>query len=98
MRLPREGSRIRLVGLKNASLNGKVGLVAGYTQDEQRVMISFPGGHTGIVKVKPKQMTLLQEALPRSRRRFSSRNLRASMQTEASEVMDNKQDSQGSLD
>lgn len=53
--LPPEGSRVRLVGLKNPALNGKVGTINNYTRDGERVMISLDDG-PGVVKVKPKQI------------------------------------------
>jgi len=53
--LPPEGTRVRLVGLKNPSLNGKVGTISNYARDGERVMISLDDG-PGIVKVKPKQI------------------------------------------
>ena len=53
--LPPEGTRVRLVGLKNPSLNGKIGTINNYTRDGERVMISLDNG-PGVVKVKPKQL------------------------------------------
>jgi Ca2+-binding EF-hand superfamily protein len=58
--LPPEGTRVRLVGLKNPSLNGKVGTISNYARDGERVMISLDDG-PGIVKVKPKQIEELFE-------------------------------------
>ena len=58
--LPPEGTRVRLVGLKNTSLNGKVGTISNYARDGERVMISLDDG-PGIVKVKPKQIEELFE-------------------------------------
>ena len=54
--LPSEGARVRLVGLKNPALNGKVGTINNYTRDGERVMVSLDDGPQGIVKIKPKQM------------------------------------------
>lgn len=53
--LPPEGTRVRLVGLKNPALNNKTGSITSYTRDGERVMISLDDG-PGVVKVKPKQM------------------------------------------
>lgn len=61
-RLPREGSKVRLIGLKNPDLNGKVGSITSYSRDGERVMISLRDGPQGLVKVKPKQMEVLEEA------------------------------------
>jgi len=58
--LPPEGTRVRLVGLKNPSLNNKVGTINNYTRDGERVMISLDDG-PGVVKVKPKQIEELFE-------------------------------------
>ena len=67
--LPREGSKVQLVGLKNPSLNGQNGVITGYAQGGERVMISLVDTPTHqVVKVKPKQMEVLSEAPPRSRR------------------------------
>ena len=70
MNLPREGSLIRLVGLRNPSLNGAEGKVSGYSRDGERVMVALLDGEGGVVKVKPKQMELIEE---RGVRRISSR-------------------------
>jgi Ca2+-binding EF-hand superfamily protein len=72
MRLPREGSTIRLVGLRNPSLNGAKGKIAGYTRDNERVMVALLDKEGGIVKVKPKQMELVDDR----RRRSSNGNSR----------------------
>lgn len=86
MRPPKEGSLIRLIGLRNPSLNGAEGKVAGYTRDGERVMVALSGKDGGVVKVKPKQIELLE-----SRRRGSnghsrhrSMNRRSSMRGSAS--------------
>ena len=63
MKLPKEGSSIRLVGLRNPSLNGAEGRIAGYTQNHDRVMVAL-NDDGGVVKVKPKQV----EPLDHSRR------------------------------
>lgn len=59
MRLPKEGTTIRLVGIRNASLDGAEGKIAGYTQNQDRVMVALLGDG-GIVKVKPKQIETLK--------------------------------------
>lgn len=64
---PKEGSLIRLVGLRNPDLNGSEGKVAGYTRDGERVMVALLGDG-GVVKVKPKQI----EPLDNRRRRSSN--------------------------
>mmetsp|Transcript_29169 Transcript_29169/g.70374 ORF Transcript_29169/g.70374 Transcript_29169/m.70374 type:complete len:544 (+) Transcript_29169:258-1889(+) len=58
---PREGSKVRLIGLKNPDLNGKIGHVANYSRDGERVMISIIDGPQGLVKVKPKQIEVIEE-------------------------------------
>jgi Ca2+-binding EF-hand superfamily protein len=74
MRLPREGTTIRLVNLRNPSLNGAEGKIAGYTRDNERVMVAL-SGDGGVVKVKPKQIELLDD---RKRRRSSANGHRHS--------------------
>eukprot|EP00581_Thalassiosira_minuscula_P012352 CAMPEP_0183721112 /NCGR_PEP_ID=MMETSP0737-20130205/13512_1 /TAXON_ID=385413 /ORGANISM="Thalassiosira miniscula, Strain CCMP1093" /LENGTH=526 /DNA_ID=CAMNT_0025951083 /DNA_START=365 /DNA_END=1942 /DNA_ORIENTATION=- len=61
-RLPPEGSTVRLIGLKNPDLNQKVGCITSYSRDGERVMVSLNDGPQGIVKVKPKQIEVLQES------------------------------------
>lgn len=56
MSLPREGSTVRLIGLKNPDLVGQEGKISGYTADNERVMIALS---TGVVKVKPKQIEVI---------------------------------------
>ena len=60
--LHKEGSKVRLGGLKNPDLNGKTGTIIGYTKGGDRVIISVDGPH-GLVKVKPKKIEIL-EGLP----------------------------------
>ncbi|KAL7545700.1 hypothetical protein ACHAWF_009052, partial [Thalassiosira exigua] len=59
-RIP-EGSKVRLVGLKNPDLNGQPGNVARYTPDGDRVMVALTDGPQKMVKVKPKQIELAEE-------------------------------------
>ena len=59
---PREGSRIRIIGLKNPDLNDKVGTISSYTLDGERVMVTLNDGTQRLVKVKPKQIELLADA------------------------------------
>ncbi|KAL7536061.1 hypothetical protein ACHAXR_006889 [Thalassiosira sp. AJA248-18] len=59
--LPREGSKVRLIGLKNPDLNGKIGHISNYSADGERVMVSLINGPQGVVKVKPKQIEVLEE-------------------------------------
>ena len=74
MRLPKEGSIIRLVGLRNPSLNGAEGKVAGYTRDQDRVMVALLDGDGGIVKVKPKQIEPIEDRPSRRRSNGRSRH------------------------
>jgi len=53
---PKEGSKVRLIGLKNPDLNGKIGHINSYSSDGERVMISLVDGRQGLVKVKPRQI------------------------------------------
>mmetsp|Transcript_27617 Transcript_27617/g.57114 ORF Transcript_27617/g.57114 Transcript_27617/m.57114 type:complete len:496 (-) Transcript_27617:155-1642(-) len=70
--LPPEGSRVRLIGLKNPSLNGQVGQITGYAQGGERVMISLLDTPSpSVVKVKPKQMEVFTDG---PRRRMASRS------------------------
>lgn len=73
MRLPKEGTTIRLVGIRNASLDGAEGKIAGYTQNQDRVMVALLGDG-GIVKVKPKQIETLKRH-KHSHRHSSSHDL-----------------------
>eukprot|EP00571_Detonula_confervacea_P001777 CAMPEP_0172315280 /NCGR_PEP_ID=MMETSP1058-20130122/24739_1 /TAXON_ID=83371 /ORGANISM="Detonula confervacea, Strain CCMP 353" /LENGTH=518 /DNA_ID=CAMNT_0013029335 /DNA_START=85 /DNA_END=1638 /DNA_ORIENTATION=+ len=57
--MPREGSKVRLIGLKNPGLNGKIGHINSYSPDGERVMISLIDGPQGLVKVKPKQIEVI---------------------------------------
>ena len=74
MRLPKEGSIIRLVGLRNPSLNGAQGKVAGYTRDQDRVMVALLDGDGGVVKVKPKQIEPIEDRPSRRRSNGHSRH------------------------
>ena len=58
--LPKEGSKVRLVGLKNPDLNGKTGTITGYTKGGERVMVSVIDGPHGLVKVKPKKIEVIE--------------------------------------
>ena len=58
----KEGSKVGLGRLKNPDLNGKTGTIIGYTKGGDRVIISVDGPH-GLVKVKPKNIEIL-EGLP----------------------------------
>lgn len=60
--LPREGSKVRLVGLKNPNLIGKIGHITSYSRDGERVMITLIDGPQGLVKVKPKQVEVMEES------------------------------------
>lgn len=94
--MPREGSKVRLIGLKNPGLNGKLGTIASYSRDGERVMISLVDGPQGLVKVKPKQIEVIEEpgggggggrgARPGLHRRQSSQR---------SNMRDRSRDSQG---
>eukprot|EP00956_Cyclotella_meneghiniana_P016496 scaffold26061_cov23-Cyclotella_meneghiniana.AAC.1 len=72
--LPREGTAIRLTGIRNKSLNGAEGKIAGYTRNRDRVMVALLADG-GIVKVKPKQIETLKGHYKHSRHSSSSREL-----------------------
>lgn len=72
--LPPEGSRVRLVGLKNPALNRKTAIITSYSRDGERVMVTVDDGPQSLVKVKPKQIELLKS----SSLHGSSNNLRSS--------------------
>lgn len=55
-----EGSRVRLIGLKNPDLNSKFGTITSYTRDGERVMVNLDEGR--MVKVKPKQVEVVEDA------------------------------------
>ena len=74
IRLPREGTTIRLKGIQNKSLNGAEGKIAGYTRNRDRVMVALLADG-GIVKVKPKQIETLKGHYKHSRHSSSSREL-----------------------
>mmetsp|Transcript_27170 Transcript_27170/g.49050 ORF Transcript_27170/g.49050 Transcript_27170/m.49050 type:complete len:527 (-) Transcript_27170:162-1742(-) len=78
--LPREGSKVRLIGLKNPDLNEKIGTITSYSRDGERVMVTLMEGSRGLVKVKPKQIEVLEEPSGRGRsgRNSSRQQLRSS--------------------
>lgn len=59
---PREGSKVRIIGLKNPDLNGKIGHINSYSRDGERVMVQLSDGRQGLVKVKPKQIEAVYDA------------------------------------
>jgi Ca2+-binding EF-hand superfamily protein len=64
MGLPAEGSIVKLVGVRNRSLVGAKGKIAGYTRDGDRVMVVLDDGE--IIKIKPKQMEVVEHKRRRS--------------------------------
>ena len=64
MGLPAEGSIVKLVGVRNRSLVGAKGEIAGYTRDGDRVMVVLDDGE--IIKIKPKQMEVVEHKRRRS--------------------------------
>lgn len=60
--LPPEGSSVRLIGLKNPDLNEKLGTITSYSRDGERVMVTLNDGPLGLVKVKPKQVEVIEES------------------------------------
>ena len=56
---PPKGSKVRLVGLKNPELSGKIGHVVKYSPEGDRVMVSLEDSKR-TVKLKPKQIALLR--------------------------------------
>jgi len=79
-----EGTRVRLVGLKNPALLGKLGKINNYSPDGGRVMVLMEESKK-VVKVKPKQVEALEQAPPppgkSSRNRNGSRNDKNGLQT-----------------
>ena len=60
--LPPVGTRVILVGLKNPNLNEKIGYIENYSRDYERVIVALEeGGPQSIVKVKPKQIEVIDE-------------------------------------
>ena len=95
--LPKEGSRVRLTGLKNRSLNARTGTIIRYSRDGERVMVSLDDGGPGsssLIKVKPKQIELAQSAkmMRRSMNGSSQRNLNRSTQSNMSRQMSGRSD------
>eukprot|EP00580_Thalassiosira_gravida_P015655 CAMPEP_0201665448 /NCGR_PEP_ID=MMETSP0494-20130426/6592_1 /ASSEMBLY_ACC=CAM_ASM_000839 /TAXON_ID=420259 /ORGANISM="Thalassiosira gravida, Strain GMp14c1" /LENGTH=530 /DNA_ID=CAMNT_0048144405 /DNA_START=141 /DNA_END=1730 /DNA_ORIENTATION=+ len=79
--MPVEGSKVRLVGLKNPDLNEKIGHINNYSRGGERVMVALEG--QGLVKVKPKQVEVIEDPSGRGRpgldrRNSSRRNMRSS--------------------
>ena len=60
--LPPVGTRVILVGLKNPNLNEQIGYIENYSRDYERVIVALEeGGPQSIVKVKPKQIEIIDE-------------------------------------
>jgi len=60
--LPPVGTRVILVGLKNPNLNEQIGYIENYSRDYERVIVALEeGGPESIVKVKPKQIEVIDE-------------------------------------
>ena len=60
--LPPVGTRVILVGLKNPNLNEQIGYIENYSRDYERVIVALEeGGPQSIVKVKPKQIEVIDE-------------------------------------
>eukprot|EP00584_Thalassiosira_punctigera_P017993 CAMPEP_0172569920 /NCGR_PEP_ID=MMETSP1067-20121228/125524_1 /TAXON_ID=265564 ORGANISM="Thalassiosira punctigera, Strain Tpunct2005C2" /NCGR_SAMPLE_ID=MMETSP1067 /ASSEMBLY_ACC=CAM_ASM_000444 /LENGTH=573 /DNA_ID=CAMNT_0013361873 /DNA_START=38 /DNA_END=1756 /DNA_ORIENTATION=- len=78
-----ERSIIRIVGVKNPILKGKIGTIVRYTRDGKRLMITLNEGEGGgLYKVKPSQVEVIEEpsgnvdldihrSLPRRKRRHA---------------------------
>ena len=62
--LPPVGSKVCLVGLRNQSLNECEGYIENYSRDGDRVIVALIEGPQDIVKVKPKQIEVIEEAPP----------------------------------
>mmetsp|Transcript_32762 Transcript_32762/g.68663 ORF Transcript_32762/g.68663 Transcript_32762/m.68663 type:complete len:542 (-) Transcript_32762:170-1795(-) len=82
--MPPEGSKVRLVGLKNPDLNEKIGHINNYSRGGERVMVAIDG--QGLVKVKPKQVEVIEDPSGRGRpgleRKNSSRRNNRSLSRE----------------
>lgn len=60
--LPPVGTKVILVGLKNPKLNEQIGYIENYSRDNERVIVALEeGGPQSIVKVKPKQIEVIDE-------------------------------------
>ena len=61
--LPPVGTRVILVGLKNPNLNEQIGYIENYSRDYERVIVALEdeGAPQSIVKVKPKQIEIIDE-------------------------------------
>jgi len=80
--MPVEGSKVRLVGLKNPDLNEKIGHINNYSRGGERVMVALIDGPQGLVKVKPKQVEVIEDPSGRGRpgldrKNSSRRNMRS---------------------
>ena len=62
--LPPVGSKVCLVGLRNQSLNECEGYIENYSRDGDRVIVALIEGPQDIVKVKPKQIEVIEEGPP----------------------------------
>ena len=73
--LPPVGTRVILVGLKNPNLNEQIGYIENYSRDYERVIVALEeGGPQSIVKVKPKQIEVIDEGSYNNGRSSNGRN------------------------
>lgn len=62
--LPPIGTQVCLVGLKDPELNEQIGYIESYSRDGERILVALEDGPREIVKVKPKQIEVIEEAPP----------------------------------
>ena len=62
--LPPVGTQVCLVGLKDPELNEQIGYIENYSRDGERVLVALEEGPKEIVKVKPHQIEVIEEAPP----------------------------------
>ena len=62
--LPPVGTKVCLVGLKDPELNEQIGYIENYSRDGERILVALEEGPKEIVKVKPKQIEVIEEAPP----------------------------------
>ena len=62
--LPPVGTKVCLVGLKDPELNEQIGYIENYSRDGERILVALEEGPKEIVKVKRKQIEVIEEAPP----------------------------------